>query len=358
MAWSPLKTLKTSKFWTKLTNWEYWPFEVVYFPIFFYWIWISIKARSFFFFSSANPGIEYGGMLGESKYKIHIALPQEYVPITIFAHKGSSFEQVKALMTENGLHYPIILKPDIGERGWLVSKIQNDEELNNYLVINPVDFLIQEYIDLPIELGIFYYRYPGKNEGKITSIVKKKMLEVTGNGKDTIRILMGAYPRARLQLSTFEHECPEILNNIPENGENIELMPIGNHSRGTTFLNENSLINDELNRQFDILSKRIEGFYFGRFDIRCNSETDLLEGKFKIMELNGAGAEPGHIYHPGFSLFAAYGSIISHLKALFEISRENKKRGFAYMTFSEGIDFIKRVRTYNKLKTINWEDEV
>jgi len=316
-----------------------------------------MKARSFFFFSSANPGIEYGGMLGESKFKIHITLPQEYVPITMYAPKGSTFEQVKTLMMENRLQFPVILKPDIGERGWMVSKILNDEELNSYLHISPVDFLIQEYIDLPIELGVFYYRYPDKNEGKVSSIVKKKMLEITGNGKDTVRSLMGNYPRARLQLSTFENEYPEILNSIPDNGEKIELMPIGNHSRGTTFLNENSLINDELQRQFDLLSKRIDGFYFGRFDIRCNSEQDLKKGNFKIMELNGAGAEPGHIYHPGHSLFAAYRSIISHLQALFKISRENKKRGYAYMTFAEGIDFIKQVREYNKLKTINWGEQ-
>ena len=230
--------------------------------------------------------------------------------------------------------------------------------MNDYLDICPVDFLIQEYIDLPIELGIFYYRYPDEKEGKVTSIVKKKMLEVRGNGKDTVRVLMREYPRARLQLPTFENEYPEILDIIPENGASIELMPIGNHSRGTTFLNENQLINNELCKQFDVLSKRIDGFYFGRFDIRCNSEQDLHKGNFKIMELNGAGAEPGHIYDPGFSLFKAYRSIISHLKALFEISRANRKRGFAYMTFSEGLDFIKEVRGYNKLKSVNWEEQV
>jgi hypothetical protein len=209
-----------------------------------------------------------------------------------------------------------------------------------------------------VELGVFYYRYPNQKEGQVTSIVKKKMLEVTGNGKDSIRILMSTNPRARLQLSTFENDHAKMLDQVPAIGENIELMPIGNHSRGTTFLNANSLINDELSRKFDDLSNKIDGFYFGRFDIRCNSEQDLGQGNFKIMELNGAGSEPGHIYHPGSGLFAAYKSIISHLKALFEISRENKKRGFAYMTFSEGLNFIKRVRAYNKLKTVNWEDQV
>jgi hypothetical protein len=63
-------SVKYLNFWTRLTNWEYWPFSVIYFPVFFYWLWLSVKARSLFFFSAANPSIESGGMLGESKYRI------------------------------------------------------------------------------------------------------------------------------------------------------------------------------------------------------------------------------------------------------------------------------------------------
>jgi len=55
---------------TKITHWEYWPFELVYFPVVLYYFWLSIRARSFFFFSASNPSIETGGMLGESKFGI------------------------------------------------------------------------------------------------------------------------------------------------------------------------------------------------------------------------------------------------------------------------------------------------
>ena len=348
---------RISIFWTKLKHWEFWPFGVVYFPIAFYWIWLSFRARSFFFFSSSNPGIEFGGMLGESKFKIHTSLPEEYTPKTILLDKNCPLTKVRALMEQNGLAYPVILKPDIGERGWMVAKITDDHSLKEYLQINPVDFLLQEYIDLPLELGVFYYRHPNRNQGKVTSVVRKKMLEVTGNGVDTVRDLMKANPRARLQIRTFEKDYPELLDKIPDDKQTLELMPIGNHCRGTTFLNAESLINDSLHKRFDELSRRIEGFYFGRFDIRCRNEKELVAGDFKIMELNGAGAEPGHIYDPAFSLFAAYKSILSHLKALYEISLENKNRGIPYMTFSEGIEFIRKIRSYNKLKTVSWEEK-
>lgn len=290
-------------------------------------------------------------MLGESKYKIHKILPQDLVPVTVLLKRGSTFVQVKNILRENDLRYPVILKPDIGERGWMVAKIVNDEELKLYLSNIPVDFLAQEYIDLPLELGVFYYRYPGQDKGKITSIVQKKMLTVKGTGKDSIYDLMQADPRARLQIRTFLHDNPELLKTIPKEDELVELMPIGNHIRGTAFLNANRLINVQLNHVFDNLCKKIDGFYFGRFDIRCRSTVDLYKGKILIMELNGAGAEPGHIYHPGSSLFDAYKAIIYHLRILFEISRENKKKGVPFMKFGEGITWIKEVRSYNKLKS-------
>ena len=137
---------------------------------------------------------------------------------------------------------------------------------------------------------------------------------------------------------------------MPASSERIELMPIGNHCRGTTFLNANNLINDKLNKVFDELSSKIEGFYFGRFDLRCASETDLYNGNFKVLELNGAGSEPGHIYHPGSNLIDAYKSIFFHLSSLYKISKKNNDRGVKYMTFPEGIAFINRIRSYNKLK--------
>jgi hypothetical protein len=35
------------------------------------------------------------------------------------------------------------------------------------------DFLIQEFIDYPLEFGITYYRMPGEQKGHITGIVEK-----------------------------------------------------------------------------------------------------------------------------------------------------------------------------------------
>ena len=59
------KRIKSTPFMIKLLHWEYWPFEVIYAIPFLYWVYLSARAGSFFFFRAANPAIPNGGMFGE-----------------------------------------------------------------------------------------------------------------------------------------------------------------------------------------------------------------------------------------------------------------------------------------------------
>ena len=79
---------------TKLTHWEYWPMNVVYFLSAFYYLYLSIKAKSLFFFSASNPSIETGGMFFESKSKIFDILPKEYLPKTIKISDSDSQQEL------------------------------------------------------------------------------------------------------------------------------------------------------------------------------------------------------------------------------------------------------------------------
>lgn len=338
-------------FWMKLTKWEFWPFSVFYFPITFYWAWLCLRTQSFFFFTASNPTIEFGGMLGESKKKIFDLIPDQYIPTTVKASLGVSIGGLAELIKKHELSFPIIFKPDIGERGWMVELIKNEQEAANYLSRIEVAFLLQEYIPYDLELGIFYYRYPDRPRGTISSIVLKDMLSVIGNGTATVAKLMNEDVRAKMHLERINKRAPELLKLIPSLGERIEINTIGNHSLGTKFLNGNHLINERLINIFNEVSNQIDGFYFGRYDLRCASIEDLYQGKnFKILELNGAGSEPAHIYHPGFSLWQAYKDIVHHLGVLADISIQNKKAGHAYMTFTQGLREVMKIRKYNKQK--------
>ena len=337
------------RFLIRLRHWEYWPFEVVYAPIFVYHLYLSLKARSLFFFSAANPSIESGGMLGESKIDILNKIDDQFKPKTLFFGKRVTANDVVDQLVMAGFWFPIIAKPNQGERGWRVEKLSTEAELNEYLLDNHMDLIIQEYVDEPIELGIFYYRMPGEKTGTISSVVQKEFLSVTGDGQSTTLELLTQNDRAFLQLPALTVRYGGRLNEVLARGELQQMMPIGNHCRGTKFLNANHLITPELRAVFDRISLPIDGFYYGRFDIRCRSVTDLYQGQhIRILELNGAGAEPAHIYQPGFSLWEGWRILLQHWHILYAISRENHRRGVPYMTSGDAQAIYRRIQSYKK----------
>lgn len=313
-----------------------------------YWLWLSIRARSLLFFSASNPSIVLGGMFGESKYDALKDLPAELKPRTALMKMPLTIDQVTHRLEQTGLHFPLVFKPDIGERGFLVKRIYSREDVAHYLQQVKVDFIAQELVELPVEGGVFYTRFPDDPSGNVTSIVLKEMLSVTGNGRSTIRELIFQKDRARLQWPLLKEMYADRLENVLAIDEKIELNPIGNHCLGTKFLDGGSYITAELSESFDRISKQLKDFYFGRFDVKCASVEALQRGEVKIMEVNGCGAEPAHIYHPGYSLWNAYSVLLTHWKNLFTISVQNNRRGHSYTSFREGWKIYRHFRSRMK----------
>lgn len=248
------------------------------------------------------------------------------------------------LLTSHGLTFPLIFKPDMGERGWMVRKINSEAEAKRYLSEIRVDFIIQELVDLPLEFGVFYLRFPSQENGFVNSITGKEFLSVEGDGRQTLEELIRKKDRAMLQWDELKATYANRLQTILQRGEKLELVSIGNHCLGTAFLNQNHLINEKLSASFDRISQQIDGFYFGRYDLRCASLDDLERGRVKIVELNGCGAEPAHIYHPGASLWKGISDLISHWNNMYRISKENHARGVDYLSFREGREIYKKFK--------------
>jgi hypothetical protein len=329
----------------KVFNWEYWPMWMVYFPVAFYYLYLSVKAKSFFFFSASNPTIETGGMFFESKWSIFKLIPKKYFPTTIIIDEKDELLDIENAMQNNEITFPVIAKPNRGERGWGVRKLKSLAELNEYRNNTPSEFLIQAYVDLPLEFSVFYSRNPNSSKGKITSITLKRLLTVVGDGKSSIEQLILKDDRAFLQFPKLKLNLDINLNKVLYKNEEQILVPYGNHVLGAMFINYNHLIDQTIEENFDNICHCIDGFYFGRFDLRCASIEDLKKGNILILELNGAGAEPAHIYDPTFSYFKAQKVLAQHYKLMFLSAVANHRKGIEYMTYKK----FKTTRTLEKV---------
>ena len=280
------------------------------------------------YFSTVNPCMKYGGVMGVSKYDILSRIPRKYLPDTYLIKKGSDVHDIEKVMKKGRFSYPFILKPDVGERGRDVELIQNRDELIRYLKGKNGPFLLQEYIDYPVELGVFFARLPGATAGRVTSVVQKVFLTVTGDGVRTLGELITSHPRAAKRLDYLREKYKDEWSRVLPVGIEKRLEPIGNHCRGTTFVNANHLINDRLNHVFNEIASQIDGFYYGRFDLKVPSLQHLYSGmQIRILELNGVSSEIAHVYDPDYRLLRAWRDVLRHMTLVYEISSINHKTG-------------------------------
>ncbi len=293
----------------------------------------------------------------EPKKEIYDLIPEKYKPLTLFFTPGSSPEKLIDSIRNNRLRYPLIIKPDIGMQGKAVVKVNNDNELSGAAARFTVNYIIQPFIPFPKEIGIFYVRYPNDQQGRITGIVEKEFLMVTGDGVSSIEQLLNSNPRYILQIPVLHKLLGEMMDMVPKKDEERILVPYGNHVRGSLFLDGTHKKTKQLESLIDKVCKSIDGFYFGRLDIRYNSFEELAEDKnWCIIELNGAGSEPTHIYDPKHSLFFAWKEIIRHWSMLYKVSMQNKRKGFPFLSHKKGMAMMSENSSYiKKLNEIHFE---
>lgn len=302
-------------------------------PIALYVLWLGLKHRSLTLFTAANPGIPHGGVVGESKGEILRALGDgdpRVARTVIIPHALAPNDRMIAAeraMGERSLSFPVIAKPDIGERGDGVALIHDPIQLERYLAAAGGDTLIQEYVP-GIEFGVFYWRLPSERSGRIFSITSKRLPTTTGDGRRTLEELILDDDRLVAQAPVFLRRFSDTLDEIPAAGERIHLGDRGNHCQGALFLDGRAHITSPLTAAIDGLAKRFAGFYVGRFDVRVPDIAAFEAGRdLVVIELNGVTSEATHIYDPGLGLFAAWATLREQWRIVFRISAENARAG-------------------------------
>jgi len=316
----------------KLMHWEYWSPFILYLPVTLYIIYLGIKYRCLTLFTAANPAIPEGGFVGESKTKIlQLFDTNGYVAKYDFISSGlmlhERMEKARIFMVENDLTFPIVLKPDVGQRGKGVKIIHNIEQMKKYLENAKGDTIIQEYI-WGKEYGVFYYRYPDKSEGNIYSITTKDLLSIKGDGQKTIEQLILENDHAVNLAKYHLKENKERLYKVPADGEEVCIVELGTHARGAFFKDGNKYITQSLIDRMNDISKAADGFYFGRFDIKVPSAKELNEGRrLKVIEANGVTSESTNIYDSKYTFWDAQKVLIRQWRIAFEIGYKNRKNG-------------------------------
>lgn len=337
----PLFTWKGRRLWLsrwyRIRYWEFWSPWILYTPLFFYILYLGlIKYRALTLFTLTNPGIEPdSGFLWESKASILSSLlPKNVGSWAILGSQSSDTEtvmQLESFMLRSNLTYPIVLKPDCGQRGKGVTICKSEEEAKKVLADTTQKYIAQEYL-AGKEYGVFYYRYPGESQGKIFSITKKIPLAVTGNGKNTLEELILSDRRAICMAPLFlkQHQH-DLLKVIPDK-KNIQLVSLGTHSRGSVFLDGNSLASSDLSKALDKIVQPFSEFYFGRFDLKAASDDCLKRGcNLKVIELNGITSEAVHIYDPKNSVLCGWQTLMKQWELAFAIAAINQKKGHTPM---------------------------
>lgn len=339
----------------QLKNWEYWSTPAIYIPMLPFWLYLSCRAKSLFFFHQANPALPFGGMAMDSKALIYNIIPEKHIPKTLFFRKKSAPETVINQIQKKEITFPLIIKPDIGLKGLGVEILDNKNDLQQYLLTCDYDFIIQEKIEFTNEIGVFYHRFPHHKKGKITGVVKKNFLNVTGNGQNTLAELIKQNPRSEIHFKTLQKRFSKEWNIIIPENKKIDLMPFGSHTRGAEFIDISHEIDENLEAKIDEICKEIDGFYYGRLDIMYDNLALLKQGQnFKIIELNGSKSEPTHIYDPKHSLFFAWKEIYKHWKIMSKIAAINKKSGTENLTLKDGIKILtENLKIEKKLRKLS-----
>lgn len=327
---------------SKIWRWEFWPPWLFYLPVLPWIAWLALRHRSLAVITAANPGIPLGGIVGESKFDILRQLSSPHVLPATLVHSPDDLASAT---------FPLVLKPDVGQRGAGVRIVRNHDDVIAYLKNHPGPTLAQQYHPGPHEAGIFYYRFPRQPRGHIFSITDKIFPTLTGDGSHTLRQLILRHPRYRMQSRTFFARHARQLDRVLAQGEPLQLAHAGNHCQGTLFRDGAHLITPELETTIDRIAQSFRGgaesrggFHFGRFDVRYSDVTAFKAGQdLAIVELNGIASESTNLYDPAFSLTRAYRTLFAQWRLLFAIAAESEKSGHPKSRWPE---FFRELKQY------------
>jgi hypothetical protein len=279
-------------------------------------------------------------MTGESKSAILEKLARVdgvvpgFVVIPASVSPRARVRLARQWIKREGATFPVVLKPDVGERGRGVTVIRGPRELARRLLVVRETTILQRFAH-GLEFGVYYRRMPGEARGRVLSIARFSYPEVVGNGQASVAELLRPDPWLTARVK-------ERLQYVPAAGERLPLFEAGFDSHNAMYEDRRELVSAALEDKVDTIARAHPGFFVGRFDVCAASADDLRRGTFKVMELNGVASEPMHIYDPATSVAQALRVLLDQWRVAFEIGAANRARGAELTPLSKLLWLIAR----------------
>ena len=317
------------------TRHEFWPHLILAVPPMLHYLWQSIVHRSFTLFTLVNRGLgKDGGLPSGSKFEHYtkfladqnnpsvaaVSVKTALVPAN--ESLDARTEEVLTLMHKNGIAFPCVLKPEIGDGGVGVCVVRSRDHLRNWLEVNPDAAMVQEYVG-GNEYEIIWSRRPGRADGRIQTVVQKDFVVVKGDGERKLEDLIWADDKGVSNGKLFSKQNFRDANCVLEAGETYTLAPIGSRIKGANFISRPELRSGTLADVIDRLADACGDVHYLVLDVRAENDADIADGKnIRITGVKGAGAASGMIFDGYVRMGMAYSRAFRQMNYCFSIGAE------------------------------------
>ncbi len=329
-------------------SWNFCPWPVQFLPV------ITKFFRDWGKINAVNPTLSgFSGLMGMSKIEMNQKLAEPFRPRNLFFKTlPKSREILEQFFREKygePPNYPVIFKPNVGERASGVNFVRADQ-IDEFLQPSPrlppslklrrtsrmtgvgnqnlTEIIFEEFIETELEFGLSWIRNPHTEELEILSLVQKKTPRILGDGQKTLRELI-LEKCAELNLDKSREKKILAGFSADELAEKIvgekNIVRTASVSYGTSFqkINLSASQKEKLIKLIPQLLENFAGIYAGRFDLKANNLEELLRGKCKILEMNGVGGTPLEIYDNDFSIPERYEVLFNYFFKVLEIADQN-----------------------------------
>ena len=246
----------------------------------------------------ANPGLEGSGLTNESKADLFNLLGPvgraHFTPFVTVRTGPPCATRPVAPWSAARLAFPVVVKPDIGRRGFGVKTVHSEQQLAEHSGKYPSRRapLIQRYAEGPCEAGCSICACRRR---RIRTDPVAHHQALSGGRRrryDTLRELILRDTGPAISPGRISSAIAGISTRDPA-GRALQLVSVGNHVRGAAFEDGSSHITPAMEQVFDTIVGRGAGLLRRSFDVRYAAVDALKRGEeLMIVEYNGAGGEP------------------------------------------------------------------